>query len=319
MQAVVGARHATSRYSQIVEEIIDELQRAHLSGEGLRGVASWMSMEDKRCIVAESLDADRVVDMPMRLLLAGGDELGDMTDLKGAVIAERLIDASRAGSKAARNARVAGLLTAVGHSPTASPTLSYEPLYRDLAETALLADDVQAVDWLKRALAHNLRFHDGDDVLFGLIDLASAHLQLGRLDRGLLILSELIKHNPAVQWIYRFMATGFGVLGLVDLGLRGARKGLALLSETGDPEDLHDELLMAEFDLLASSMRGREAEVSPGVLEEMDAALALPFRGADERSPADLCRGLVPDLDDVPVKRPLRFADLPKSVRALVT
>lgn len=315
---VVDGRHATSRYQQVVEGVIDELQGAHLRGDGVQRVAPWLSMEDKRCIVAETLDADRVVDLPTRLLLTGEEALGEMTDFKWAAIAERLMDASRAGSKAARNARVNDLLCAVGRSPTASPTLSYEPLYRDLAETALLDRDASAINWLKRVLGHNLHFHHGDDVTFALVDLASAYLQLDDLDKGLLILAKLIEHDPADQWIYRFLATGFGVLGLADLGLRGARQGLALLDENGDPDDLHDELLMAEFDLLATPKRGREHEVSADVLAEFEAALALPFDQGDSRAADELCRDLVPELEDIPVKRPLRLRDLPDAVRALV-
>jgi hypothetical protein len=241
-----------------------------------------------------------------------------MTDHKWAVAAEKLMGASRPADSPAGDARARELLTAVGESPTASPMLAYEMLYRDLAERALLDGDLAAVTWLKRVLAHNLTFHHGDDILFGLVDLASAHLQLGNLDPGLRILAKLIEHNPADRWIYRFMATGFGVLGLADLGLKGARKGLQVLDAMGDPDDLHDELLMAEFDLLAASKRGREDDVSADVMAELGAALALPLDTGDDRSPAELCQDLVMDLDTVTVKRRLRFADLPPAVQSLV-
>ncbi len=316
-QSEVG-RHTTTRYQQVDEGVVLELQQSYREGGDLRKAATWLSAEDRRTILAVSMDAGRVVGMPIQQLVGDSSALGEMTDFKYAVIAERLMTVTQSGHDTACQDRARDLLTAAACSPTASPLLAYEPLYRDLAETALLAGDAKAIDWLRRELAHNLHFHKGDDILFGLIDLASAHLQLGRLDDGLPILARLLQQDPSNQWVYRFMATGFGVLGLADLGLRGARKGLLLLDETGDPDDLHDELLMAEFDLQMAAKRGAEAAVSPAVLSQMDAALTLDFEAGDARLPAELGHILLPDLDDIPVKRPLRFVDLPLSVQALI-
>lgn len=316
--AASGARHATTRYQQIKQEVVDELQQAYLRGGELQGTAAWLSAENKRIIVAETLDADQALSLPNPASLSGDDQIGAMTDFKWAAIAERLLESKRDGGKADRDARATALLTEVGLSPTASPMLSYESFYRDLAEAALLKSDTRALDWLRRALAHNLRYHQGDDVMFALVDLVSAYLQLDQLDEGLRMLAALIRYDPTSQWLYRFMATGFGVLGLTDLGLRGARKGLALLDETGDPDDLHDELLMAEFDLLASVKRGRESQVDADVLAAVHAALALGFDAGTHVTPEALCRELVPDFDAIPVKRPLRWADLPDAVQARI-
>ena len=87
------------------------------------------------------------------------------------------------------------------------------------------------------------------------------------------------------------------------------------MDEIGDPEDLHDEFLMAEFDVRASVKRGREAEVSADVMAEMEAALALDFSTAEKRPAGLPLDVLVPDLDEVPVKRPMRFADVPEVLR----
>ena len=54
-----------------------------------------------------------------------------------------------------------------------------------------------------------------------------------------------------------------------------------------------------------------EAEVTPAVLDAFRAALTLDFGGGQSRAPEALCRELVPDLDQIPVKRPLTLADLP--------
>jgi hypothetical protein len=237
-----------------------------------------------------------------------------MTDFKRAAIAELILSESR-DDGVGSNARVKELLAAAARSPMAGPLLEYETLYRDLAEVDLLSGDREALTWLKRVPAHNLRFYGGDDVLFQLVDLASGYLQLDEFDTGLEILTGLIRHDPKNIWVYRFMATGFSTLGLTDLGLKALQRGLTLLYEMGDPEELEDEFLMARVDLWASPKQGREAEADPDVLEETERALAMDFDAGVQMSPEELCRQLVPGWDEVPVKDPLRFKDLPEAVR----
>lgn len=315
-------RHATTRYQQVDEEVIDDLQQAHHTGGDLYQVAPWLSVKNKRVILAETLDADRLIDMPAQRLFSAAPDVGPMTDFKRAVLAEMTLESPRSATgpweEPDREERAMVLLEEVARSETASPTLAYEPIYRDLAEAALLNDDPMAVDWLKRAAAHNLHHNKGNDILFNLIDLASAYLQLGHLDLGLTMLVRLLHHDPGNVWVYRFMATGFPVLGLTALGLRAARRGLTLLDEQGDPEELHDEFLMAQIELQTSPNKGRESQVSPEVLEAVEAALALDFDAGQPLSLEDLCRDLVPGWDEVPVKAPLRFEDLPPDVRAVV-
>ena len=65
-----------------------------------------------------------------------------------------------------------------------------------------------------------------------------------------------------------------------------------------------------------SEKRGREAEVSPAVLADLQDALTLDFDAGRPRPLAALCRALVPDLDEMPLKRPLRPADIPLPDRA---
>lgn len=318
-------QHATTRYLRISDAIIDEVQRTYREGGDLYKVAPWLAHDAKRTILAVTLDADRVAKLPLRLLLEDEAALGPMTDLKRAVVTERL--ANLPASARARvsdeviEARAMTLMEDAARSPTACPTLTYEPLYRDLAEAALLAEDddkrAEALDWLKRAIAHNLRFDKGDDVVNGLIDLASAYLQMGELDEGLTILTRLLERDPADIWVYRFMATGFGVVGLGELGLRAAARGIALVDDEAD-EELHDELLMAQFELQSAPRRGREGEVSPAVLDAFESALALAPDAGRGEAPEALCQALVPGWADVPVKTPLRFKDLPEPIRQAI-
>lgn len=319
--------HATTRYQRLATAQIDELQQAYRRGDDLRRVATWLPLESRRVIVAETLDADRIVRFPPRQVARGEVDLGPLTDFKAAAAAEivwEVLDAQGAGDATGLEARARVLLAEAGRSPTASPTLEYEPLYRDLAEAALLREDRAALDWLRRALAHDLTFYDGDDALFQLVDLASAHLQLGDLDQGLTMLTKLLREDPSNIWVYRFMATGFGVLGLVEIGHRAALRGLEILNaiDAGDDEeDLHDDLLMARVELGASPKRGREAEVAQQVLDDLysEMAAAPVSAGAGLSRPiAALCRDLVEDFDAIPVKHRLTVRDLPEAVRALL-
>jgi tetratricopeptide (TPR) repeat protein len=319
--------HATTRYQRLEAAQIDDLQKAYRRGDDLRGVATWLSLESRRVIVAETLDADRIVRFPPRQLAQGEVDLGVLTDFKAAAVAEIVMAelASEGGAGASGlEARSRVLLAEAGRSPTASPALEYEPIYRDLAEAALLREDRAALDWLRRALAHDLRYYDGDDALFQLVDLASAHLQLGDLDQGLTMLTKLLREDPANIWIYRFMATGFGVLGLVEIGQRAALRGLEILDalDVGDDEeDLHDDLLMARVELGAGPKQGRETEVSDEVLDNLYRSMAaVPVSAGSglSRPMAALCRDLVEDFDAIPVKRRLTVDDLPEAVRALL-
>lgn len=321
-----ASMHATTRYLRITDALIEEVQRTHREGGDLYRVAPWLAHDAKRVILAVTLDADRAVRLPLRRLLEDEDALEPHTDLKCVAVSEVLANAPAGtrgrASEVAVEERALALLEEAGRSPLACPTLSYEPLYRDLAEAALLSDDDDerrvALDWLKRALAHNLRYEKGEDVVNGLIDLASAHLQLGELDQGLTILTRLLERDPTDVWVYRFMATGFGVVGLGALGLRAASRGIALTDEEED-EELHDELLMAQFELQTGQAASREAEVNPAVLAAFEAALALEPDAGRDVPPEILCQTLVPGWSDIPVKAPLRFKDLADVLQATVS
>jgi hypothetical protein len=327
-KAETERKHATTRYQRISEAIIDEVQRTHRDRGDLYRIAPWLSHENKRIIVAETLDADRAVTLPLRRLMAEDGGVGPWTDFKRAVVADLLVEAPAAAGGGASGesleARAMALLTDAAISSTASPLIEYEPLYRDLAEAALLVEEETAgreaaADWLKRVVAHNLHHHHGDDVAFALIDLASAYLQLDRLDLGLSMLTHLLQRDPGDIWIYRFMATGLGVVGLESLGSRAAARGLALVDATDDPEDLHDDFLMAEFELRTGPKGGREADVSPEILAGIEAALSVGFDAGHPEAPEALCEALVPGWANVPVKAALRFRDLPPELQALVS
>ena len=96
-----------------------------------------------------------------------------------------------------------------------------------------------------------------------------------------------------------------------DLGIEVAQRGLELVDAAGDPEELHAQFIDILDSLHRSEKRGRESEVDPTVVAEFRAALALDFDAGWQQPIVELCRELVPDLEQVPVNGPPEMLDLP--------
>jgi hypothetical protein len=160
-------------------------------------------------------------------------------------------------------------------------------------------------------LAHNLQHNQGNNVDNLLRDLAETYLWVGELDQGLATLTALLRNDPADIWTYNLVAMTFDHFGLANLGVEAARRGLDVLAAAGDPEGLRDQLLRSLEDLRQSEDPGRPADVDPSVLAGFRAALALDLDAGLHRPKPELCRQLIPDLDQVAVKGPPQAPDLP--------
>jgi hypothetical protein len=84
-----------------------------------------------------------------------------------------------------------------------------------------------------------------------------------------------------------------------------------VITLTGDPEDLQGHLARSLDRLRQSENRGREVDVTPSVLTDFRAALVLDLGAGLHRPITELCRELIPDLDQVPVKELAQAPDLP--------
>ncbi|MFN2286552.1 MAG: SEC-C metal-binding domain-containing protein, partial [Anaerolineae bacterium] len=112
-------------------------------------------------------------------------------------------------------------------------------------------------------------------------------------------------------WTYNTMAIFFDGYGLTDVGTTATQRGLALIDAKEDEEELRRQLENCLEQMRTAETHGREADVTPEILADLRAALTLDFDAGQPRPIPDLCHDLVPDLDTVPVKRPLTLADLP--------
>lgn len=297
--------------------VIDVLQTNFLNGMRLENVVPGIDWETAAVIVAESLEADRVWNLPPDQLLSGFN-LGPESDFKTAVLAEILFTAdqdvekqSRQNSKIDLWALAMASLEKIALSPTASPMLWYEDIFWELAVGARNDDPNEALDWFKRSLAHNLHFNAGDNGISILLDLVDIHILHRELEQGLDILTALLHHAPDDIWIYNFIAITFDQDGLVRLGIQATQRGLQLLDAEGDPEGLRSQLEEILKTMKSKQDQDREADIPPAVKQAFQSALALDFEAGTRGAVADLCRELVPDLDRTFVKSRLTPTQIP--------
>jgi tetratricopeptide (TPR) repeat protein len=304
--------------------VIEALQRAYFSGHALGRVIPGVDADTAAIIVAETLEADRIHNLPPRRLFSGKEDLSPMTDFKRAALAELFFLTSELArdelddwEKAAYwSALALAILQECAESPIASPLLWYEDIYAELGFAARgskfeRGDNEEALSWFKHGLAHSLTHNEGDNALGFLRDLAETYLIAGDLDTGLGMLAALLRHAPADIWTYNVMAISFDAYGLTVLGAEAARRGLALIDARKVEADLRQQLTDCLAGMKRAERHGREAEVSEAVLREMRAALALDFDAEQPYPIEELCRELVPELDSIVVKRPMTPEDLP--------
>ncbi len=310
--------HAMSRYTAVTEAVIERCQQDYRAGHDLGRSIPDLSATNAAIIVAESLEADPLWQAPPPVVMQKA--FGPLSDWSLAVLAEIFFAlAEQLPQKThfpeeRRQELLSMAWTALERaldSPTASPLLWYEDIYFDVAQEYRLDGDQRAIDLMKRGLAHSLHHNEGINAENFLRDLAETYFWLDELDRGLEILTGLLRHNPADIWAYNLIALTFDRFGLVDLGLAATRRGLELVEATGDPEGLREQLNNARQEMQQSEKRGREAEVSPDVVANFRKALTLDFKTGQQQPIAELCRQLIPDLDRIPVKRPPEKPDLP--------
>jgi tetratricopeptide (TPR) repeat protein len=308
--------HAYSRYMCVTMGVIEKLQQDYFAARDLGRSIPGMDETVAATIVAESLQADRLWEtLPERL--SGEYTPEPLSDWGLATLAELFfvaaVEAWERKDKERRDnlqAMAMACLEQALNSSIASPMLWYEDIFFEVGQELRMKGERRAVEFLKRALAHDLRHHEGNNADMLLKELAETWLWVDELDAGLMILAALLRNDPGDVWIYNLMAITFDDFGLTEVGTQAARRGLELVDSTGDPEKLHDQLLRSLDDLQQSERHGREAEVTPDVLADLRAALALDFDAGERRPAIELCRELVSDLDQVPVKRPPEKPDL---------
>jgi tetratricopeptide (TPR) repeat protein len=309
--------HAFSRYLCVSPAVVHELQVAYFAGHDLNSVFRHIDGKMAAIIVAETLEADRIWHLAIKDLFQDtyfqSEKQSDFID---AILVEMFFMLSKMVREAGDELNVSALLLMalftlqkVAQSPVASPLLWYEDIFIELARLSLENQD--AIHWTKRALAHNLRYGEGNNALAYLHDLAEAYLVADELDTALSMFTTLLHHDPGDIWIYNTMALAFEAQSLTSLGIQAAQRGLELIAARDGKVGLEDQLMDSLARLETSESQGREAEVDPQILADIRSALTLDFDAGEKRHLEILCRELVPDLNTLPVKRPMRPSDFP--------
>jgi hypothetical protein len=297
--------------------VIDVLQTNFLNWISLDNAIPGMDGEKAALIVAESLEVDRVWNLPPGQLLDGFNQ-GPESDFKTAVLAEMLFAADQEAQQQNHQSSHTNLwalamasLEKIALSPTASPMLWYEDIFWELAQGVRQDAPDETLDWLKRSLAHNLKFNGGDNGIPILRDLVDIYLEIGETEHGLNILTALLHHEPDDIWTYNLVAITFDRHGFFQLGIQATQRGLRLLDAKGDPEDLRSQLEECLEILQSSNSEEREADILPEVKQAFQTALELDFEAGKREPIADLCKQLIPDLERISVKSRLAPAQMP--------
>jgi len=308
--------HAQSRYQCVPVKTIHKLQSDFLAGRDLGNSIPEINANDAAVIVAESLEADIIWNLDTVEVLTGGIKKRRMSDFKRAAVSEIFItlsdDAYSKGNKKDIKTLWAlekANLQELANTPTASPLLDYAEIYLNLSQNSTDSSNRDAIQWMKKRLAHDLQYNEGNDAVVILHDLADLYLAVKKFDQGLSILTAILKYDPANIWTYNKMSIAFDGYGLGSLGIQAAKRGLQLIELQGDEDGVQDQL----EDALEPSQGHKEKtyKIKPPVLTEFQRALQLDFQSRSSIPIAQLCGEAIPDFDQIPVKRPLITEDFP--------
>lgn len=310
--------HAFTRFQCVTDAVIHKLQTDFFAGRDLGRSIPDLHGDIASVMVAESLEADIIWNQDPNTLLGGAIKERRNSDFMRAALAEicfQVFDSARRANdtKSAQTwwAVAMANLQELTSTPTASPLLDYEEIYFELSQKSRGFADKEAVNWLKRSLAHRLKYDEGRNTVQTLRDLADLHFKAGEPDEGMKIVTALLHHDPADIWTYNSAAISFDEFGLPELGILAAQRGLQLLDVQGDQHDLRGQLNDCLKQLQRNMQRSSKANVAPHVLSEFRRALNLDFESGQPVPIPLLSNELVPDLDKVPVKRALTSREFP--------
>ncbi len=310
--------HANSRFICVTLGVIDTLQSRYLSEQSLESVIPDISLSKAETIVAESLEADLIWNLPAEELLSGIFAERSISDFKRVALFEILFTFHRIALEHKEKDRAGefwalamATLQKVAESPLASPLLWYEDIFWELSSNSRLDAPDESIDWLKRGLAYNLHFNEGNNAYQHLLDIADVYMLKGDLNQGAKILTKLLHHDPANIWSYNLMAISFDKYGLTEIGTQAIQRGLELIKQRGNEEQLQDQLEDRREAMENSSIKGREANLDAAIRSNLRDALTLDFDIKSSQPIESLCHELIPDLFEVPVKRPMTPGDFP--------
>lgn len=336
-------------YAGVTRNLIEKCLQDYCDQKDLTQTAPSLNMIEVAVVVDEAVEGISFSSLPLSMLIArfldknfshdsnavqipssldDTYSLNKVGDWSLATFAERLFEKARVIQAQTPHAQEEidyfeehawRLLDRILASPIYSPMLWYEGIFFDVAEDYRLKSDEQAIEILKRGLAHNLRYHEGNNAMNFMRQLAETYLTFDELSLGLNIFAGLIAQDPEDVWTYNHIAISFDKFGLTNLGQQAIQRGLRLLeTKSFYPDKRDEEGLIEQFqrsleEMQKSDRQGREVEAPLEVIENFQVAMTLPFHAGQHLSLNELGQALVPNLDQVWVKRPPVMPKLPLS------
>jgi tetratricopeptide (TPR) repeat protein len=169
--------------------------------------------------------------------------------------------------------RAAALMELILRSPEHNEMVAYDDLYFELTQyTRWLPDYPAAVRWAYGNLAYEEQRQPGFNRANLYRDIGEVTMQAGQLDSGLAIITRLLEADPADIWIYNGLAFILLDIDWAELALEVLDRALEMIAED-DPENLGKQLSDLREEALEEG--GRQAEVTPGVMANLRAAMQL--------------------------------------------
>jgi tetratricopeptide (TPR) repeat protein len=310
----------TSRFASCTVAVIDRCMRAVALGGVLAEVDPDFSGHQVALIARDALEVVEAGDVAEHDLKGSDWFLSAVAEARFKRAHDLRGRGDADGATAAWNSGVLAL-EEIAASSNRSPALFYEEVFFEAAQSLARRGDRLALVRQIECLAEELTHTTEHNVRMELRDLALFYLELGDHGRGLGLLAETLRHDPADPWAYNVIALRLPRLGLPSLGRHAAQRGLELVRRDRDPERLNDQLR----ELLREIGSAEDRSDAPAeAIEDLLDALHTDFAVKGSASPEDLALRLVPELATARVKQlppmpaPEVLADVAERLRRIL-
>lgn len=205
---------------------------------------------------------------------------------------DELLDVRKELDKQNDRDRALAVVELILCSPEHSEMVAYDLLYEDLIYYYRdIRNFPAALRWAHALLAYSEQhFESHLDCAHACRTLAETYLWAGEPDTGLALFARRLQADPTDIWTYNVLGLALPDVGLNRLTIEVLERGLQLVARR-DEENLKDQLTRLRREAAEATTDDHSGEVSPAVLAEFRAALALALttpsgpRAEDELEP----------------------------------
>jgi tetratricopeptide (TPR) repeat protein len=202
-------------------------------------------------------------------------------------------------------------------SPEHSEMVAYEQLYEDLIAYYREGRNFPAaLRWAHALVAYSEQhFEAHHDCANACRTLAETYLLAGELNTGLALFARRLQAAPTDIWTYNVLGLVLPEVGLNRLAGEVLERGLQLTARR-DPENLNDQLTRMRREVAETTADDLADNVSPLVLAEFRAALALALTAEPPAEPADEPEPYLPPITQLLALGPERDESLYAAIHA---